>query len=638
MVNQSMENKTCECSNNLLHKIDQVQDFINGKLLDITEAECSRINNENERIKNETARQKAECDRITNENVRQEGYNKIVEQIDKYTESEKGRQQNELERINNENKRQQWENCRKDAENIRKELESSRQAAETQRTTSEINRIENENNRVIAENKRNIAEQNRQQSELIRETQESTRQDNELTRKNQENSRVQAENVRDENESNRIIAEEQREKVIANAKNTVKEAANVNAELDGTKVNITNRKGETKSLELVDIDEHVTVKLKSEIEGLSISGIKLNVFRNHGETPETYTTNDQGIATFSVTRGTYYEIHFPDASNAQSVSPIGYTATLPVRTIEVTYKPASEGPQEHIVIETKKLLLDGTNEVFPNIDFTIQIADGEIQKFSTNANGQYELDVPIGKKYKVIFSSQNGLYTITKLTKEFTASSSNRIIRLIYYNYKSGVFVVTDDGQEYTLDQFKEQNIDKTKAKMIAVYEKNLIQNNGIIYASIEDLSTANYPNKQWCNQNVLFKDIPEQGNDSNAMYYYDGNGQTNAILQEAKERLLVCEAASYAHNKQITIDGNTMYGYLPSIGQMYIFIQNDTEIDNILKYIVGDTTKTVANQFRNIWKWTSSQNSNAFVCSFNSDVGNGYRLSALYVACFYAY
>lgn len=202
-----MENTNCNCQENIIDKVNQVQDFINGKLLDITKAECSRMNNENERIKNETSRQKAECDRITNENVRQNGYNKIVEQIDKFTESEKRIQQNELERINNENKRQQQEKCRKDAENIRKELESSRKTAETQRITSEINRIGSENNRVIAENKRNIAEQNRQQSELIREAQESTRQDNELTRKNQENSRVQTENVRVEAENTRVQAE-----------------------------------------------------------------------------------------------------------------------------------------------------------------------------------------------------------------------------------------------------------------------------------------------------------------------------------------------------------------------------------------------------------------------------------------------
>lgn len=632
MVNQSMENKTCDCSNNLLQKINQIQEFINGKLLDITEAECSRINNEDQRVKNENSRKDAECERVTNEETRQDGYTKFSRLEDQYASNEKGRQSNELDRINSETIREHAENCRKNAETFRQEFEKSRQLEENKRVASEITRINNESSRITTENNRVISEDNRKAAEDNRIEAEHNRVSNEDIRVASENQRINNENLRKQAEEARVNAENIR------IKNNIG-AENVNAELSGTKINITNRKGETKSLELVDIDEHVTVKLKSEIEGLSISGIKLNVFRNHGETPETYTTNDQGIATFSVTRGTYYEIHFPDASNAQSVSPIGYTATLPVRTIEVTYKPASEGPQEHIVIETKKVLLDGTNEVFPNIDFTIQIADGEIQKFSTNANGQYELDVPIGKKYKVIFSSQWGLYTITKLTKEFTASISNRIIRLIYYKYKSGVFVVTDDGQEYTLDQFKEQNIDKTKAKMIAVYEKNLIQNNGIIYASIEDLSTANYPNKQWCNQKVLFKDIPENGNDSNAMYYYDGNGQTNAILQEAKERLLVCEAASYAHNKQIAIGGNTMYGYLPSIGQMYIFIQNDTEIDNILKYIVGDTTKTVANQFRNIQKWTSSQNSNDYAWGFRSDVNVNYKTGNYSgVACFYAY
>ena len=633
-----MENTNCNCQENIINKVNQVQDFINGKLLDITEAECSRMNNENERIKNETARQKAECDRITNENVRQEGYNKIVEQIDKYTESEKGRQQNELERINNENKRQQWEKYRKDAENIRKELESSRQTAETQRTTSEINRIENENNRIIDEDKRNIAEQNRQQKELIREAQESTRQDNELIRKNQENSRVQAENVREENENNRLAADAYREKIIADAKNTVKEAANVNAELDGTKVNITNRKGETKSLELVDIDEHVTVTMKTKIADVTLSGKVLNVFRNHGETPEQYTTNDQGVVTFSVTRGTYYEIHFPDVGIAQPIDPIGYTATLPIRNIEVEYIPAAEGPQEHVTIELYKALLDDTRETFPNINFSVQINNGNIQNYTVDAQGQYQFDVPVNKKYTVTFTQQEGFYNTTTLVKEFTASSSNRVIRFIYYTYKNGIFIVTEDGQEYTLNQFKEQNLDKTTAKMISVYERNLVKNNGVIYASIKDLSTADYPKIQWCNEYILFKDIPEQGNDINAMYYYDGNGATTAILQEAKERNLVCAAATYARTKQITIDGNTMYGYLPSIGQIYTFQYNSTAIDEILKYIVGDNTKTVSNNFINVQKWTSCQNGASTAWNYTASLGNNAKAGNGLVACFYAY
>ena len=380
--------------------------------------------------------------------------------------------------------------------------------------------------------------------------------------------------------------------------------------------------------------------MKTKIADVTLSGMVLNVFRNHGETPEQYTTNDQGVVTFSVTRGTYYEIHFPDVGVAQPINPIGYTATLPVRNIEVEYIPAAEGPQEHVTIELYKALLDGTREVFPNINFSVQINNGDVQNYTVDTQGQYQFDVPVNKKYIVTFTQQEGFYNTTSLVKEFTASSSNRIIRLIYYTYKNGIFIVTEDGQEYTLNQFKEQNIDKTTAKMVAVYERNLVKNNGVIYASIADLSTANYPNKQWCNQNVLFNDIPSNGNDINAMYYYDGNGATTAILQEAGERDLVCEAATYAKTKQITIDGNTMYGYLPSIGQIYIFQHNSTAIDEILKYIVGDNTKTVSNDFVDTWKWTSCQKEESDAWYYFTSLGYIYKTYNYdyYVACFYAY
>lgn len=202
---------------------------------------------------------------------------------------------------------------------------------------------------------------------------------------------------------------------------------------------------------------------------------------------------------------------------------------------------------------------------------------------------------------------------------------------------KNGIFIVTEDGQEYTLDQFKTQNLNKTTAKMIAVYERNLVENNGVIFASIADLSTANYPRKQWCNQNVLFNDIPSNGN-STDMYYYDGNGATTAILQEAKERQLICNAATYARTKQITIDGNTMYGYLPSIGQIDTFQHNSTAIDEILKYIVGDSTKTVNNEFINSRKWTSCQNGTSYAWSYRTSLYNDDKGYLNNVACFYAY
>lgn len=164
MVNQSMENKTCECSNNLLQKINQVQEFINGKLLDINKAECSRINGEKERIKNENSRKEAETKRVTNEEARQDGYTKFSRLEDQYASNEKDRQINELERINYETTREHNETYRKDTELSRQEFEKSRQLEENKRVASEIIRVNNENLRQSAEIARVEAEKTREEN------------------------------------------------------------------------------------------------------------------------------------------------------------------------------------------------------------------------------------------------------------------------------------------------------------------------------------------------------------------------------------------------------------------------------------------------------------------------------------------
>ena len=571
----------------------------------ISEAELDREKQEEQRQSDESSRVDAETHRVQNESKR--------------VDAETGRVLSEQTRVTAENNRKSKELIRQDAENIR---------------------ITNENTRQDNEQVRQTNEKNRADAEVIRINNENTRVNNETERINNETTRINSETTRINNENTRIAAEEQREKVIADAKNTVKEAANVNVELDSTKINITNRKGETKSLELVDIDEHVTVTIKTKITDVTLSGKILNVFRNHGETPEQYTTNDQGIVTFSVTRGTYYEIHFPDVGVAQPINPIGYTATLPVRNVEVEYIQAESGHQEHVTIECQKAKVDDTKEIFPNINFTIQVDANAIQNCTTDAQGQYQFDIVWDKKYTVTFISQDGFYTTTPLVKQFTASLTNRTIKITYYTYKNGIFIVTDDGQEYTLEQFKAQNLDKTTAKMIAVQDKNLIANNSIIYASIEDLSTLNFPRMSWCTNNVLFSSIPEKGNDTSSQYYYDGNSATTAIINETNSKTLLVPAATYARTKYIVIDGNTMHGYLPSIGQFQIFQYNSIAIDEILKYIVGDNAKTVSRDFFDIYqfKWTSAQNGEPYVYYYGAGLGYCNKTDYNVVACFYAY
>ena len=68
----------------------------------------------------------------------------------------------------------------------------------------------------------------------------------------------------------------------------------VNAELSGNVLTITNNYGVQKSVNLTDSDEHVTINMISNVEGVSLEGVVVNVYINNGTTPLQYTTPNSG--------------------------------------------------------------------------------------------------------------------------------------------------------------------------------------------------------------------------------------------------------------------------------------------------------------------------------------------------------
>ena len=100
------------------------------------------------------------------------------------------------------------------------------------------------------------------------------------------------------------------------AKNKAESAATgaemVNIVMQGSTISVTNRNGETKSVDVINTDEEVTVTIASSVDSINVAGIKINVFLNNGKTPQSYTTNEEGKATFTIDRGNYYQVVFPE--------------------------------------------------------------------------------------------------------------------------------------------------------------------------------------------------------------------------------------------------------------------------------------------------------------------------------------
>lgn len=212
--------------------------------------------------------------------------------------------------------------------------ESKRVSAEQQRATAEATRKQNENTRLKAE------------TERVR--QETAREAAEATRQNAEVEREKADAEREERVSEVISSTSSAAKAATdaaamateagnNAESKATEAERVNAELNGNVLTVTNRQGTAKSVNLTDADEHVTVNVTTTLASVSVEGIILNVYINNGADPQQYTTDGNGQAVFTVTKGSTYKVVFPYINGCAILNPVQHVAAVGNRIIDAVY-------------------------------------------------------------------------------------------------------------------------------------------------------------------------------------------------------------------------------------------------------------------------------------------------------------
>ena len=140
-------------------------------------AEKSRVNAEKARVTAESQRASAESTRNTNENARKSAETARANAEGKRVTAENTRVSNENKRISAENDRVEAENDRKTAETNRDNAENTRKSAESGRVNAENTRVEAEKARASAETARANAEKTRQSNETTRQNQEAKRQE-----------------------------------------------------------------------------------------------------------------------------------------------------------------------------------------------------------------------------------------------------------------------------------------------------------------------------------------------------------------------------------------------------------------------------------------------------------------------------
>ena len=628
---------------------------------DVTEAEA-------ERKTAETARQKAEDMRINSEQER------TTSETERTT-AEQARQKNETTRVSAETERVLAELSRQSAEAKREQAAEDNKiandaavaaamaaAAAVDTAISEANTAASAANTATGkanteEGKRAEAESLRAEAEAARIREEGIRQESETERVRNETARETEEATRQTAEAERVKADKDRTASVATAISNCTFAAkeandaaaaamtageratamaaaaeNVNVTLGGSVISVTNRNGVTKTVDVVNTDETVNVTITSSVSSIKVSGVKINVFINNGKTPQTYTTNSEGKVSFIVNRGNYYQITFTEYGNAQPIAPVGFTAVLATRNIDVEYKPYDEESMENVVVTVTKYT-DGTGAAYEGVPVVVTV-DRKNTTYNADAKGQVSLYVPYGKEFTVNVENQDGYsVSLNRNTRTYTASVPQRLIDYKMYQFRAGIFIIDGNLNEYYLEEWQAAGKTAEEAVAIKVADANLTLNRGTFMIRISDmLAPTALPKKSWCTQNLRFESIALDGNNTKDANYYNGESSSFLVRQEAVERSLSVPAFDYAYEQIFSIAGHELHGFLMSVGQDYVHIANIGIIKQVLTALYGEEIATAYYNFvMNQRRWTSTQGNATNAWFYSSSASNNYYSAKSY-------
>lgn len=525
-------------------------------------------------------------------------------------------------------------------EEARKEAEAKRGTAEQGRVSAEEARVSAEGDRTKAEEARITAEAERVKAEQVREKRVDDAINDIDAHKTAfdaaENLRVQSEKVRQKSEALRVQAEKDRvaadEKRMNDTNNAIQaaETATTGAEtcnvtMQGSTISVTNRHGETKSVDVINTDEEVTVKIASSVDSIKVAGIKINVFLNNGKTPQTYTTNAEGKATFVIARGNYYQVVFPEYGNAQPIAPQGYTAVLGSRSINVEYLPYDEDSMEKVIITATKYV-ENLGTAWEGIPVVVTV-DKKATTYQTDEKGQVTVFVPYKKEYTVRIDDQDGYnVSFNKNSRTYTANVPQRLIDYRFYQFKAGIFVVDANKNEYYIEDWVTAGKNADDAVAIKVADASLSINKGTFCIRTSDIKNmSKLLSMAWCTQNLQFNSIALNGNNMNDANYYNGESSSFLIRQEAQKRSLSVPAFDYAYSQIFNLGGEDLHGFVMSVGQECVHVANIGIIKQVLETLYGETVATDYYNFvMKKHRWTSSQYNATFAWFYSSSAGSG--------------
>lgn len=482
-----------------------------------------------------------------------------------------------------------------------KALDETVKKSEEARAQAELTRASNEAERVQAEGTRTKTEIGREANELTRKSNEARRQDNETARQTAEEKR-----------------EEATSKAVADCEEASTGAGNVNAVLNGNVLTVTDRQGAAKSVNLTDSDEHVTVNVTTDVKDASVAGIKLSVYINDAQDYHLYTTDSNGQAEFTVTKGSTYRVVFPYVKGCSPIDPVRHVAAVGNRIIDARYK-AEVDKSERVIVSVKKAE-DANDTPMPWEGVDVYLTVGRSKTtYVTGKDGTVEFDVPDGKAYTVSVDDVEGMYEQNGLTEvSRTASSPDFRFSCVFRAYESGVFLIDDNNRQWTFTDWEASGNDNARLTFVCIKTKETQQFKGDIYVDIDRIAVpAKNPKKEWGSQ-YAYTSVPLNGEDKSSPGYYtfayNGLYCTQNIVNEAEKQGGTDIAfASYCYAQTIKQGGKTWQGYGPTLWQWRLFWQNVSMILLAVSKKYPDSSINVGDIGMRVWSITQSSATNAW-------------------------
>jgi hypothetical protein len=411
---------------------------------------------------------------------------------------------------------------------------------------------------------------------------------------------------------------------IRNAQTATAEAENVNAELNGNVLTVTNRQGTAKSVNLTDADEHVTVNVTTTLASVSVEGIILNVYINNGADPQQYTTDSNGQAVFTVTKGSTYKVVFPYINGCAILNPVQHVAAVGNRIIDAVYTEETI-KFEHVTVRMQKANEDDVLQPWEGASVHVTIG-GKKTDYITDAQGVASFDVKIDTTYTVAVDKVDGMYEqYDNYSRTRKAMADSYRFNYAYHYYESGAWLIDDEGKKWTWDAWEASGKDKTHLVFVCIKTLDTQRYGGDIYISIDLLANfGQIPSKQWANQNVQFQNIPLNGTDnSDTQYYkfaYNGLVATITIIAEGNERSIETPFCDYCHSRTVDCAGETWQGYGPTLEQWKLAWANIDYVVDAVNLKFPELGVSVNNYKGS--KWTATQTSATFSYCFGAAMG----------------